>query len=227
MLFPPRCGGCGQEGVRWCAQCQKEVKTPRPPLCVRCGTFSYDEICPACREHPPTFVYLRSWSLFTEPVRPALHRLKYRRDMGLGEALAVPFARFVRSLQWPVDVVIPIPLSAKRYRERGYNQVALFAYPLALHLNLPYLARALKRTRETRSQVGLSAKERRENVQGAFMAEGKWLKGKTVLLVDDVATTGSTLSSAAQALLSAGANAVYAVTLARAIHPSLGGTYDA
>nr|BAL52748.1 phosphoribosyltransferase [uncultured Chloroflexota bacterium] len=146
--------------------------------------------------------------------------------MGLGEALAIPFAHFVRSLAWPVEAVIPIPLSPKRYQERGYNQVALVAYPLALHLQLPYLSQALRRVRETRSQVGLSAQDRRQNVRDAFEARSEWVRGKSVLLVDDVATTGATLSSASEALLSAGAARVYAVTLARSHHFS-GGTYDA
>ncbi len=184
-------------------------------------------VCPSCHQHPPAFTQLRSWSLYADPVRTAIHQMKYRRNLGLGEALAYPFANFVRSLNWPVEVIVPIPLSQKRYQERGYNQVATFAYPLSLHLGLKYLGRALYRVRETRSQVGLSARERRENVYDAFQARENLVRGKQILLVDDVATTGSTLSSAANALLIAGARAVYAVTLARANSLSIGGTYDA
>jgi ComF family protein len=226
-LFPPRCAGCGRKGTRWCEDCQRKVQVLKPPLCPRCGEPGFESLCPSCRQQPPAFTQLRAWSLYADPIRTAIHQLKYRRNLGLGEALALPLADFVRSLNWPVEAIVPIPLSQKRYQERGYNQVATFAYPLALHLGLPYLGDALHRTRDTRSQVGLSAHERRENVHNAFQAREKLVRGKQILLVDDVATTGSTLSSAANALLIAGAQAVYAVTLARANSLSLGGTYDA
>lgn len=225
-LFPPCCGGCGKLGTRWCATCQARLQSPREPLCYVCGQpLKEGRLCLSCADHPPAFRLLRSWAIFQDPIRPALHRLKYRRDLGLGEALAVPFARFVCSLNWPVEVIVPVPLSHRRYRERGYNQVALFAYPLAMHLQLPYHGRALQRVRETRSQVGLSAVERRANVHQAFVAEPRWVDGRAVLLVDDVATTGATLSACAEALQAAGAKTVYAVTIARAIHSS-GGFYD-
>jgi ComF family protein len=147
----------------------------------------------------------------------ALHRLKYRRDIGLGEALSNQLAEFVDRLEWPIDMLTPIPLGKKRLRERGYNQVAMIAKPLSLQLGLDYYPKALIRARETRSQVGLSAKERQENVQNVFLADGKMVKGRSILLMDDVSTTGATLSSAAEALYLSGARAVYATTVARAL----------
>jgi ComF family protein len=137
--------------------------------------------------------------------------------MGLGEALSVPLSGFVASLHWPLDVLAPIPLGRKRLQERGYNQVDLIARPLSLALGLEYRPRALKRKRETVSQVGLSAAERRENMQDAFLADPRFVRGKVVLVVDDVATTGSTLSSCAEALHQSGAADVYALTVARAL----------
>jgi ComF family protein len=118
-------------------------------------------------------------------------------------------------LNWEIDVVFPVPLSRRRLRERGYNQAALFALPLALGLNVPYRPKALRRVRHTRSQVDLSWGERRENVSGAFAASSDDVSGKTILLVDDVITTGATLNACASALLSAGARAVYAFSVAR------------
>jgi ComF family protein len=115
-----------------------------------------------------------------------------------------------------VDVVVPIPLGKKRKKERGYNQVAMIAIPLAEKLAIPYLSKALVRARETRSQVGLSAEERVKNVDRAFQARPT-VGGKAVLLIDDVATTGATLSSGAEALYSAGAAEVLAFTVARAL----------
>ena len=160
---------------------------------------------------------MRSWAAFDSPVRQALHKLKYRRDMALGDALAVPIHRFVDSLAWRVDAVAPVPLSQKRFKERGYNQVALIAYPISLALGFEYRPAAIRRTRDTKSQVGLNAEERRANVQEAFTADPRLVRGKTILVVDDVATTGSTLSSAADALLQAGAAEVFALTVARAL----------
>ena len=160
---------------------------------------------------------LRSWAVFDNPVQAALHRLKYRRDIGLGEALSNQFAGFVAGLGWPIEIVLPIPLGRKRFKERGYNQVAMVAMPLALQLGLSYSSKALVRARETRSQVGLSAIERRENVREAFLADVKKVNGRNILLMDDVSTTGATLSSAAEALYASGAREVFAVTIARAL----------
>ena len=187
-------------------------------MCGTCGTpIQKTGICQRCREEPPPYRALRSWAAFDSPVRPALHKLKYRRDMGLGEALAVPLGHYLESLGWPIDVVIPIPLGQKRLNERGYNQVALIAKPLSLYLGLSYHPRALKRGRETRSQVGLSAKERRDNVRDVFLVDASLVRGKSVLVMDDVATTGATLSSSAEALYQAGVKDVFALTVARAL----------
>ena len=124
---------------------------------------------------------------------------------------------FVRTLDWNPDVLIPIPLGHNRLRERGYNQVGLVAEPLAYELGLEYSPGALRKTRETRSQVGLSVTERRENVREAYQADPKVVNQRDVLVMDDVATTGSTIVSATEALLSAGAADVFALTIARAL----------
>lgn len=217
-LFPPRCGGCGAAGSRWCDECQANVPVLAGTLCEKCGMpIVRADRCDRCHVDPPPFRSLRSWAVFDFPVRPALHRLKYRRDMGLGDALAVPLSRFADSLDWPLDMIIPVPLGRKRMQERGYNQVDLIARPLSLALGLNYRPAALKRTRDTVSQVGLSAVERRENVRNAFIADALVVRGKTILVMDDVSTTGSTLSSCAEALFQAGAKEVFALTVARAL----------
>ena len=160
---------------------------------------------------------MRSWAVFDSPVQEALHTLKYRRNMGIGEALALHMTEFVRSLNWTVDLLIPVPLGKKRLKERGYNQVGLVARPLAYEIGLGYAPSALWKVRETRSQVGLSVSKRGENVLGAYQADPEIVKRKSVLLMDDVATTGSTIQSCTKALLSAGARDVYALTIARAL----------
>lgn len=126
-------------------------------------------------------------------------------------------ADFVRSLQWPIDVMIPVPLAEKRLKERGYNQVALVARPLAYQLGLKYEPKALRKTRETRSQVGLTVSQRSENVQDAYQADSKAVRNESILIMDDVATTGSTILACTAALLSAGAQEVYVLTIARAL----------
>ena len=148
--------------------------------------------------------------------------MKYRRNVGLGEALASQMAEFVRSLPWDLDMMVPVPLGKSHLKERGYNQVALVAQPLAYYANLLYASEALWKSRDTRSQVGLNISQRRENVQHAYKADPAIVKHKSILLMDDVATTGSTIASCTEALLSAEARDVYAITIARALsHHSL------
>ena len=143
--------------------------------------------------------------------------MKYRRNMGFGEAIAMQMTDYVRSLGWPIDMLIPVPLGKKRLKERGYNQVGLVARPLAYQLGLVYAPEALVKSRETRSQVGLSISQRSANVQDAYQADSQIVMGKSVLIMDDVATTGSTISACTTALLSAGAKDVYVLTIARAL----------
>ncbi|HTX91976.1 MAG TPA: ComF family protein [Anaerolineales bacterium] len=160
---------------------------------------------------------MRSWLVFEGPIRHALHTLKYRRNLALGDALAQELRKFVDQLGWKVDMVVPVPLGRQRLKERGYNQVGLVAMPLAALNGWWYSSNTLSRTRETRSQVGLSVEERRANVSGAFRAKPALADGKVILLMDDVATTGATLSVCAEALKQSGARLVYALTLARAL----------
>ena len=148
--------------------------------------------------------------------------MKYRRNIGLGESVAIQMTDFVRSLHWPVEMMIPVPLGKNRLKERGYNQVGLVARPLAYQIGMRYEPDALRKTRETRSQVGLTVSQRKENVNNAYQADSRVVTRKTILIMDDVATTGSTISACTEALLSAGAQEVYVLTIARALsHHSL------
>jgi competence protein ComFC len=135
--------------------------------------------------------------------------------MALGEALARPLIKLLVELGWCVDLVTPVPLGVARLSQRGYNQAALLARPLSLAHGLPYHTNALTKVRETRSQVGLSANERHQNVADAFKGDPRVSKGKCILVIDDVTTSGATLNACASALLQAGASRVYGLTLAR------------
>jgi len=114
-------------------------------------------------------------------------------------------------------MLVPVPLGKQRIKERGFNQVGLFALPLSDLKGWNYTTKVLWRVRETRSQVGLSPRERKENVSGAFQADSGSVYGKVILVMDDVTTTGATLMACSEALANAGAKAVYALTLARAL----------
>jgi len=217
LLFPPVCGGCNKIGSRWCLDCQHKVHILDGILCDICGLPQAEAgVCKTCLADRPHFRALRAWSVFDDPVRTALHKLKYRRDISMGDTIASHMSRFVKDLNWPIDMVLPIPLGRQRLKERGYNQVGMIAKPLAMLLDIDYAPSQLKRSKETRSQVGLTSVERRENVHAVFKA-GKGVVGKNILVMDDVSTTGATLSSSAEALFSSGAKDVYALTVARAL----------
>ncbi len=223
-VFPPQCVGCGKVGARFCDDCLAAVQKVPWPFCVYCGTPLSDlesgqgeGLCPACRHAAPAFDQARAWALMAGGVRQAVHRLKYRRDWSLADILAVQLLAVVKAQGWKVDAVVPVPLSAARHRERGYNQAALLAFPVALGLGVPYCPHGLRRVKETRSQVGLSRAERWANMQGAFTALPQRWQGQTVLLIDDVMTTGATMHAAAKALKEAGARRVFALTVARAM----------
>ncbi|KAA3647245.1 MAG: ComF family protein [Chloroflexi bacterium] len=159
---------------------------------------------------------MRSWAIFDGPLRKAIHQLKYKRDLALGEILALPLGQILQTEEWPIDLVLSVPLSQKRLASRGYNQANLLARPLALRLSLRYAPGALKRVRETATQIGLSPPERHRNVTNAFDADLRIVSNSNVLVVDDVITTGATMQACTQSLLDAGAKQVFAISVARA-----------
>ncbi|MDQ7031017.1 MAG: ComF family protein [Ardenticatenia bacterium] len=155
----------------------------------------------------------------TGALRRAIHALKYEGRTDVARPLGLLLAARWHHTGVPVAGLLPVPLGAARLAERGYNQAALLAHEMGCVLKLPVLTGALHRVRETRPQVGLSQEDRLTNVRGAFQASPE-LAGKRWLLVDDVCTTGATLSACAQALLDCGATAVYAITLTRSADTS-------
>ncbi|MFM8320114.1 MAG: ComF family protein [Chloroflexota bacterium] len=217
-LYPPRCGGCSQLHQRWCPECQAQARRLPDRVCRRCGEpLARGALCAACADRPPAYQALRSWGFFEGPLRGALHRLKYQRDIALGEALARHLVQLLGELGWPVDLVTAVPAGVARLRERGYNQATFLAIPPALAFGVPYRSKALVKLRDTPTQVGLNAAQRRANIAGAFAAQPALVDGRQVLVIDDVTTTGATIQACAEALLSSGARQVYGLTLARAV----------
>ena len=218
LVFPPSCGGCGRAGSRWCPDCQGRVPIIQKPFCESCGIpVKGTGLCERCKANPPAYRLMRSWAVFDSPIQNALHTIKYRRNIGLAESIAIHMAEFVRSFGWDADMIVPTPLGRERLRERGYNQVALVARPLSYAMGWEYRPGALIKVRDTRSQVGLSISQRRDNVLKAYQADPATVNGRSVVLIDDVSTTGSTISSCTEALCAAGARDVYVLTIARAL----------
>ena len=219
ILFPPRCAGCGAWGYRFCPCCYQNVILMPEPQCTKCGdkldTLS-GSLCKRCIQFQPLFTEVRSSALYQGGLQSAIHSLKYKGDLGLGESLAAFLLDEIKEQSWKIDLVTCVPLDKQRYKERGYNQSEHLSRPLAHQMGKPFYPQAIRRNRRTRSQVGLSIYERKHNVDRAFTGDRKIVSGKSVLIVDDVITTGATLSSCASALVIADAENVYGITLARA-----------
>lgn len=219
-IYPPTCVGCGEPGYRLCFKCQNEINYIEGQICRRCGLPLEDvrDLCAACQAERPAFTAMRSLARYEGVIRECIHALKYHQNLALGEFFAQKLAGIVSREGWALDLILPVPLSPIRQVERGYNQATLLARPVGLSLGVPFTTFGLKRIRNTQSQVALNADQRRENVLGAFRAVPEIVAGKSVCVVDDVTTTGSTLRESTLALLEGGASAVYCLTLARPIH---------
>jgi ComF family protein len=183
-----------------------------------------DHLCAKCVQHPPHFGSARACTIYDaadshdHPLKSALQHYKYNRDVKLAQPLA---ALLVERAPLPLrdyDVLLPVPLHLQRLRWRGFNQAQFLARPVARAAGLRLDPNALQRLRPTRPQVDLDEKERRRNVAGAFRAaHPQRIRGRRVLLLDDVFTTGATVDECSRVLLDAGAARVDVLVLARAV----------
>ena len=215
LLFPKRCVSCGVFGKYICNRCFKKIEFVEKPICPICqrqaiggkthpkcaGKFRPDGLVVACK--------------YKGPIKFAIRKVKYKWVYDIEKVLVDLLASQIWKFDLPQDsILIPIPLSKKRKNWRGFNQAEILAKTLSKKFNVSYSA-SLIRMIDTRTQVGLTKEERRENVKGAFAgrkAQGK--RDKNIILVDDVYTSGATMMEAAKVLKNGGAGNVWAMTVA-------------
>lgn len=217
LIFPSRCPGCGKVGVAWCESCTSAILHISPPICRACGSPNTTPVrrCDLCVDYPQGF-QVRAYAKYQGPMLKAILHLKYRPNRQLAQLMGRWLSEVVSKERWSAEIIIPVPLGSKRMRSRGYNQASLIAKGLADQLNVTFREDLLTRRRETKSQVGLDPLERKNNVQKAFLAKDGLSRDLTILLVDDLVTTGATLIACAQALHDVGIQRVYGITVARA-----------
>lgn len=228
LLFPPACAACGRYGHRICPACAQRVEPVPATICERCGRVQPQRVacCAVCAAEPlPALQQVRAAGLYIEPLRHFIHLLKYEGRPDLAPDLARYLAACLAGDEWRAlaarfDAIAPVPLHAERRRQRGYDQAALLAAGLSARTRIPLQLGLVERVHFRRAQVGLTAAERRANVQDAFAAQPA-CRGQNVLLIDDVYTTGATLAACATALRTEGASLVCGLTLALPSHTQL------
>ena len=204
-----------------CSTCQRTLAENRPASCPRCALpyLDYggsDHLCGDCQRQPPHYRTVCALGVYEGPLRQAIHRFKYQKDFTLATPLGHLLAAAVRQRGLlHADLILPVPLHPSRLRQRTFNQSLLLARILGKRSSTPVAGNLLRRLRPTPSQQGLSLEDRRHNLHQAFALHAP-LNGESVLLVDDVMTSGATIAACTKALLKNGAQTVDVAILARA-----------
>lgn len=225
IFFPKYCVNCKKFGDFLCSNCFSRLSFDTKNICLVCGNASYDgKTHPNCRKrNSPEGVF--TGVVFNKISKKLIYQFKYRPYLsGLSVFIAdllydslIQNEEFMRQIANSKWLMVPIPLSKAKYRKRGYNQAEILAKELSKRLDLKVLD-CLERNKETVTQVGLSKKERRENIKDAFSIKKKFenrLKGKSIMLIDDVVTSGATFSEACSVLKKSGTGRVWAIAFAK------------
>ena len=222
LLYPARCPVCdetlGAGNQRMCPACGQRVKYLSEPLCCQCGKKLSDpeaELCGDCGRGRHLFTAGRGLYEY-EDIAPALYRFKYggRREYArfFGRELSGKLGDYIRSLK--PDGLVPIPMYRGKQRRRGYNQAALLAQALGREMGIPVYPDLVVRNRNTRPMKELNCEERLNNLKRAFNLGQNGVKLKTIILIDDIYTTGSTIDQVSAVLLSGVCQRIYFITLA-------------
>jgi ComF family protein len=205
-----------------CPDCARDLPQRTTGYCPSCGAFYENNdppyACSMCRREPPPFAGLGFYSVYDGTLRELLLEFKFRSGLGksrlIGELLAKAIGNHFAAVGF--DLIVPVPAHLRRLLARGFNQSMVLARLAGSQLAVPVDGKALVRTRHTPPQSGLTRRERETNLDGAFATRPDRCRGRRILLVDDVATTGSTLAACARELNRAGAASVHALVVAKA-----------
>lgn len=224
LILPPRCAACGDittKADHLCGPCWTSITFITHPYCATCGLpfdidVGPDMVCASCIQDPPLFQKARGVFLYKDTSKQLIFKLKHGDQTHLARMFAEWMVTYGQDVLPETDVLIPVPIHWTRLLNRLYNQAGLLSARIADLTSLPIDYHSLKRSTATPSQGTKSKKDRWENVKKAFIvADKEKIKGKGVLLVDDVMTSGATVKACTRALLKAGAKHVNVLTLGR------------
>lgn len=222
LLFPRRCPICDKPvdkmGRYVCKKCQDNIEYIESPYCLKCGKSlkeETEEYCEDCKNL--AHIFDRGRALYEyDSIKASVYRFKYenRREYAefFGKQLARKLGEEIKN--WNVDAIVPIPLHKEREKKRGYNQAVLIARALGRELNIPVEEKLVYRIKPTVPQKELKGKERQNNLKNAFKIGRNDVKLKTIIVVDDVYTTGATMDEMAHCLKCAGIHRIYCISLA-------------
>jgi ComF family protein len=230
FLFPPICLLCGSKdiyhvGCFICKDCLNSISFISHPVCVRCGRpflteATRDHVCGNCLTQEPYFNLVRALGRYEGALETIIHNLKYKQKFSMVNLLSFLLDHMHNhSITFPsYDLLIPVPLHRSRLRQRGFNQTVILGNILKKKYHLPLHTSILQRIAHTLPQVTLPVKARKVNMQNAFkVKEPRSVEGKTILLLDDVYTTGATMNECARILKKSGASRVDGFVIARAV----------
>lgn len=219
IIYPKTCCFCGKVSEKeLCGECAEKVVYIEEPRCKCCGKpvrYTEQEYCYDCQKHTHLYEQGRSLWIHKMPVSLSIYQFKYKNRRIYGEFYAKEMARNYGDLirAWGVDVIVPIPLHRKKERSRGYNQAAIIAKQLGEIMGIPVDCKLLVRNRYTRPQKELNDKERKKNLNQAFSVTKRLGNDMSILLIDDIYTTGSTMDAAAEELKKNGVQKVWFLTI--------------